>query len=202
MLIGAYLRRALPDGVYIHIPGKEESDDFDGIIPEGPRLDPQTLVSDEILFKSYYRHSDFDFVSLTQDRNRALQFLRWKTYVNTTVSPIYAAPKDIIRAATNGFLLHNKPINPYYQIDDLPTETLDYITSIKRMTSPDAQEVMRRLMSSASFELELMQDLTPQHDNRRLCRTYTCHLSSLDGQELHNPPLHSVSNCLMIDLSL
>jgi len=84
-----------PQDMYIyHPPARDNSD----IVPEGPPIDPCTLVqTDQEGFYSYRRHSDFDFHTLTRDPDRGLQFFRRKENIKKNISPIFASRGDVLR---------------------------------------------------------------------------------------------------------
>jgi hypothetical protein len=85
IIIAAYLYdAALPVRKYIY--QQLHCDGFD-IIPEGPPIDPSTpMQTDEEVFASHHRHSDFDFFALARDPDRGLQFFRWKENIEKNVS--------------------------------------------------------------------------------------------------------------------
>ena len=96
ILIAAYLYTALPQDVYIDI--KPRPNVLDTIIPSGAQINPDIpLSSDEEVFQSHSHHSDFDYYTITHDRQRALQFFRWKEWVKDNCSPAIATSGDVIK---------------------------------------------------------------------------------------------------------
>lgn len=78
--VAAYLLEGLPEGIYIEIPRRPNA--FKLMIPQGVRNSETSPVpSDDEVFATHHRHSDFDLYTLTHDKQRALQFFRWKSTV-------------------------------------------------------------------------------------------------------------------------
>lgn len=181
ILIAAYLYMGLPGIGYINLIPRP--DILEIIIPSGAPIDPKTpLLSDEDVFRTHLRHTDFDYYTLTHDRERALQFFRWKEWVMEKCSPILASSGDIVTGITNGFTRHNVELRPFYPIDDFLLETTDHIESTRRPCSLEAAGMLEAFNSSESFELELMDDLT-QDENSRLCRTFKCRIISVNNKD-------------------
>ena len=86
----AYLDRELPARVFLNCPGIDYGVDMDLVFPEGPQQDPspQALPTDETMFITCHRHSDFEIPTLVRDPRRALQFLRWCKHVQSRHSKI------------------------------------------------------------------------------------------------------------------
>lgn len=184
ILIAAYLYTALPQDVYIDI--KPRPNVLDTIIPSGAQINPDIpLSSDEEVFQSHSHHSDFDYYTITHDRQRALQFFRWKEWVKDNCSPAIATSGDVIKGVTNGFARRNIELMPFYPVDELPPDTTDHLNSFKRPRSPDVEALSNALGSSESFELELMEDLT-QDENSGLCKTFKCRVISVDEKATVN----------------
>jgi hypothetical protein len=179
--IAAYLYDSLPEelsDMYIFLPSRR--DFFDIVLPQGVSIRPNTPIqSDEEVFATHCRHSDFDFYSLTQDRERALQFFRWKTYIKKNLSPRIASSGDVLLGVTMGFVLRHHEFVPFFPPDDLPLETADHIRSVQRPCP--LKHIIDAFMSSDEFSLELLQELTPARDED-ISRTYTCRIVSINNR--------------------
>lgn len=153
-------------------------------MPAGASINPDIpILSDELVFKTHARHSDFDFYTLAQDRERALQFFRWKAHIEENVSPVIAVTGDVIQGITNCFSRRCAELVPLYPVDHdrLPQDTKDHIESIRRECLLDESSIMDAFASSERFSLELLGDLTPGQGGR-LCRTLKCRITSTDGR--------------------
>lgn len=99
----AYLDRELPARAFLNCPDVDYGVDMDLVFPEGPQQDPspQALPTDETIFATCHRHSDFDIPTLVRDPERALQFLRWCEFAQSRHSKIVAHSNDVLNAVTN-----------------------------------------------------------------------------------------------------
>ncbi|KAF5344184.1 hypothetical protein D9756_011443 [Leucocoprinus leucothites] len=69
----AFLLDMLPDRVFFNAPSMFKDPDDAVILPVGPPQDPgQPLLTDEEVFSTFHRHSDFDLVTLLRDRKQVL----------------------------------------------------------------------------------------------------------------------------------
>lgn len=177
IIIAAYLHIALPRDMYIHHPLANNGYD---LVPEGPPIDPCTpMQTDEEVFASHRRHSDFDSHTITRDPARGLQFFRWKENIKKNFSHIFASPGDVLVGLTNGFIRRNQVLSPYHPVEKLPLETMDHIRSVRRPCP--MRHLLDSLLSSDTFTLRLLDDMTPSKDGR-LCRTYKCDIRSIGGE--------------------
>ena len=82
-----------------------------------PRHYDEKPLTDEEIFRTKHRISDFDILKLLDDREGAFQFFRWKQYVEKHVSPNITCAGDTLECTTNGFDppqgLFSKPIPPF-----------------------------------------------------------------------------------------
>jgi hypothetical protein len=178
IIIAAYLYVALPEDMCIYHP--LFFDRFDLTLTEGSPIDPLTpMQTDEEVFATHHRHSDFDFHTLARDADRGLQFFRWKDNINKNASPIFASPGETLRGITDGFIRRNIGISPYYPVEDVPSETVDHIRSVQR--SCPMGPILELFLSSKAFAIRLLEDITPR-TGKGLCRTYKCQIVSIDGE--------------------
>ena len=56
-------------------------------------------------------HSDFDYKFLTHDRERALQFSRWKAWVKESCLSTTSVPGAVLKGVTNGLSLADDPLS-------------------------------------------------------------------------------------------
>lgn len=176
IIIAAYLHNALPEDMYIHQPFARGR--FEVIHREGPPIDPCTpMQTDEEIFATHHRHSDFDIHTLTRDRDRGLQFFRWKENIEKNVSPVFVTPGAVLHGITNGFFRYNTGITPYHAVEDIPFETADHIRSVQRPCPMGS--ALSSFLSSKSFTLHLLEDISPKAKGP--CRTYKCRITSTDG---------------------
>lgn len=182
IVIAGCLRDTLPEGLYIEIKPHREA--LDNMVPAGVPIDPQTpTMSDDEVFATHRRHTDFDHYTLTHDRERALQFFRWKAWIKDNCSPVIATSRDVIKGITNGFTRRNAELKPYYPADEPPSHTLDHISSAQRSCPLKAKDLLDKFNSSDTFTLELLEDLT-QIQNSGLCKTFTCRITSINKQAI------------------
>ena len=130
----AYLDRELPARVFLNYPGIDYGVDMDLVFPEGPQQDPspQPLPTDETMFITCHRHSDFEIPTLVRDPRRALQFLRWCKHVQSRHSKIVAHSNDI-NAVTNEIgprcVPFPCPLFPL-ELSELPKEMMCHLKEI------------------------------------------------------------------------
>ena len=184
IVIAAYLYKSLPEDVYIDI--EPRPDTFDLIIPSGVPINPQTpLLSDPEAFSTHMRHSDFDYYTLTHDRDRALQFFRWKDWMKNNCPPVVASPGTIIQASTHTFTQTYTELRPFYPLDEISADTTSHIKAVQRPCPMKARGILDNLNTSRRLSIEILDELT-QNRAVALCRTFKCRLTSLDGKGMHD----------------
>lgn len=151
---------------------------------QGCAIDPSiSLLPDEIIFKTNHRHLDFDLYTITTDRERALQFFRWKEHMaKSGTRPTRVG--DVLFGLTNNFLRNHLPLKPYFPAVEYTSDVLDHAHSIRR-SNPLEADVSRRLASSNEFGIELIEDLSPQPLVGQ-CTIYRCRIVSIDGERLNS----------------
>ncbi|KZT02266.1 uncharacterized protein LAESUDRAFT_815464 [Laetiporus sulphureus 93-53] len=187
----AYLLRALPSGLYIDMPHPDIEVDQNLILPEGPPKDPnQSLMSDEEVFATHHRHSDFDIETLVRDRARALQFFRWHEHVQRQCSKLVAHPNDILNAVTNEVGQIVPDVRPIYPFDfsEIPTDTITHLKSVQRDSPLVAAGIARSFEESKSFMLKI-QDVVAEGSERGICTVYRCQITSIDSTPVSSPAL-------------
>ncbi|CAA7265590.1 unnamed protein product [Cyclocybe aegerita] len=186
----AYLLRALYLENYIRLPDDFGSD-MDCLLPAGPPVNPAApLVPDEEIFETYQHHSDFDLVTLKRDRERALQFFRWKQHVRASQRKLIAAPEDFIQAASNGLDCVAPELAPCYQLDfsEIPPDTLAHLSAVQRPCPLSAAGLRKRFMRSSRFILQIL-DVVAKGSSRGICTVYQCRLISIDGVQVSESPV-------------
>jgi hypothetical protein len=184
IIIASYLYVALPKDMFTHC--QAARDPFD-LKPEGPPIDPCTpMQTDEQAFSTHHRHSDFDFRTLTLDRDRALQFFRWKEHIAKNISPIFVSPGDVVYGVTGGYARSYPVLSSCYPVENVPFETVEHIQSIQR--SCPMGHMLKPFLSSETFTLRLLDDITPTAGGG-LCRTYKCRIHSIGDEMQGASPL-------------
>ncbi|KAI0783445.1 hypothetical protein C8Q75DRAFT_783049 [Abortiporus biennis] len=201
VVTGAYMYQFLPyNSAFIHV-----VDDWYGptrdralILPQGPPQDPhQPLQPDEEIFANCHRNSDFDQVTLSRDRERALQLFRWRKHVASQYSKVVAHPGDVLLAATDdtsSIPLHGclHPVYPF-ELSQLPPETVKHLTSIERISPLSVDGTDKLLQQSKSFKLQIG-DVLYEGSKHGFCTVYVCQITEIDGKPISSP----VNLCLKL----
>ncbi|KAG8824243.1 hypothetical protein FRC18_010561 [Serendipita sp. 400] len=190
ILAAAYMMDTL-QYTYIHnIPDDSEFDD-DHILPEGPPVNPEEEPpNDKMIFDTHTRHSDFDFATLVRDRERALQFFRWKEHMRKTQEKQVAHPGNLLHARSNGLAQAIPQLKPCYTLDlsDLPSETVAHVQSVQRPCPLSMANLQDKFFQSNNFTLEVL-SLVAKGSDRGVCSVYQCRLASIDGVQVESPIL-------------
>ncbi|KAG8777139.1 hypothetical protein FRC16_004276 [Serendipita sp. 398] len=189
VIAAAYLKYSLMIHSYIPAPDPEHDEDL--ILPEGPPIDPQdSLPTDQEILETRFRQSDFDLATLMRDRNRALQFLRWKDHVQKTQDKLVAHPGDNISAASNSFSRAVPELKPYYpfKLSDLSADTVGHLTSIQRVCPLSVGSLRERLHHSKQLSLRIL-GVASKGSGGGICTVYRCQLTSIDGKDVTSPDL-------------
>ena len=194
VVTAAYLDQELPAGVFLNCPDVDNGVDTDLVLPEGPQQNPspQALHTDETIFATCQRHSDFDIPTLVRDRERALQFFRWHEHVQSHQSKIAVHSNDVLNAMTNETGLRLVPFpRPLFPLEmsDLPKETMSHLKEIQRQCPLMAAGIAGLLEKSKRFSLKI-QDIIAEGTRHGFCTVYRCEITSIDGQPIMwCPPL-------------
>lgn len=186
--VAAYLYDSLPEYMYLRIPC--DPDHLKEVIPSGTPNNPSLpFIPDDAVFCTSYRNSDFDYYSLTTNKDRALQFFRWRSYIKETVKLKHVPTGVSIVGETNGFQKMHCAYNPVYPAEDLPEDTMRYIESRKRPALHP--EVATVLNVSNSFRIVLLEDFshtsTKEAPELKICSTYKCRITEIDGHPVEIP---------------
>ena len=152
----AYLDRELPVGVFLSC---YDSDgvDMNLVLPEGPQQDPspQALPTDETIFATCHRHSDFDIPTLVRDPK---QFLRWCKHVQSQHLKIVAHSNDVLNAVTNEIdprcVPFPCPLFPL-ELSEFPKETMCHLKEIQRQCLLATAGLADLLSQSKRFSLKI-----------------------------------------------
>ena len=194
VITAAYLDRELPDRVFLNCPDVDNGVNTDLVFPEGPQqnLSPEALPTDETVFATCYRHSDFDIATLVQDPERVSQFFRWKEHVRSHYSKIVAHSDDILTGVTNEIGLRLVPFPcPLFplELSDIPRETMTHLEEIQRESPLVAAGIADVLEKSKKLSLKI-QDIIAKGTGHGFCSVYRCEISSIDDQPIKScPPL-------------
>ncbi|GJJ06695.1 hypothetical protein Clacol_000890 [Clathrus columnatus] len=191
VLSAAYLYNVAPDYSIILEPPPIIESDPTLILPEGPPEDPsKPLLSDEELFVTHHRHSDFDLATLIRNGDRAHQFFRWKEYVQRSYPKVVAHSQDVLTGSTNNignmlFPKHSGPIYPY-DPSEIPTDTAEHLKSIQRESPLVSCGIADSFAKSKTFTIEI-QNVIAEGSNRGFCIVYKCRLTSIDNEPISRP---------------
>lgn len=190
----AYLDRELPARAFLNCPDVDYGVDMDLVFPEGPQQDPspQALPTDETIFATCHRHSDFDIPTLVRDPERALQFLRWCEFAQSRHSKIVAHSNDVLNAVTNEIgprcVPFPRPLFPL-ELSELPKETMSHLKEIQRQCPLAKAGLADLLAQSKGFSLKI-RDLLSEGNRNSLGTIYRCEITSIDDQPTNGcPPL-------------
>ena len=165
--------------------------DEDAIL-RGPPQDPHNKppLSDEEVFATHHRHSDFDMAKLIRDRTRALQFFRWHGIVSNNISKLVAHPNDTLTAKTNEVGQFVPDIRPIYPFDasDIPSDKAEHLKATQRESPLLTAEIAEFFKQSKLFTLE-MQDVLSEGTKRGICTVYRCQITSIDNVPMSISPL-------------
>ena len=170
------------------------------VLPEGPQQDPnpQALPTDETIFATCHRHSDFDIPTLVRDPRRALQFLRWCKHVQSRHLKIVAHSNDVLNAVTNEIgprcVPFPCPLFPL-ELSELPKETMCHLKEIQRQCPLAAAGLADLLSQSKRFLLKI-RNLLSEGNQNSLGTVYRCEITSIDDQPTNGCP-PSASNFSM-----
>lgn len=141
--------------------------------PDAPR------PSDQEVFATRKRHSDFDVYTLLHSREEELQFLRWKAGMKKNAERMQnLRPGDVLSATTDGFARDHATLRPYWpvDVDRIPSSTLQFIEAVRRPSSLD-DRTRSRLENSVSFRLSISEALGDK------CSTvHRCQITSIDNE--------------------
>ncbi|KAG8823537.1 hypothetical protein FRC19_003626 [Serendipita sp. 401] len=190
ILAAAYMMYTLRLTFIRNMPDDSEFDE-DHILPEGPPVNPQgDIPNDHIIFDTYIRHSDFDFATLVRDRERALQFFRWKDHVRKKQEKQVANPGNLLHARSNGLVQAMPQLKPCYTLNlsDLPSETVAHLQSVQRPCPLSIANLREKSLQSSNFTLKIL-SVVAKGSDRGICTVYQCRLASIDGIEVDSPIL-------------
>jgi len=190
----AYVHHTLPELGYIGYPPERDLLRQEVVLPQGPQQNPDApLLADETLFPKCLQNWDFDHATLVRDRNRALQFFRWKYYMLKDVSKAKVAARagDILLGMTNSpNLIHRRNLQPAYSFDasDLPLDTVKFLNKVQRKSPLHEAELGESLQNSKSFTVSI-QDVVTEGSSRGFATVYKCTITSIDDAPVTSGPV-------------
>ena len=143
-------------------------------------------LTDEQVFRTKERHSDFDILKLIEDREAALQFYRWKRHIEKHISLDITSPGDVLQASTDAFDRQCYPPRGICS-HPIPQVTLQHLQDTTR-PNPLSSELRSKLENSERFTLKLEKRLgisDLQHVNTRV---HLCRIETVDDQPIENCP--------------
>lgn len=173
------LRYVLTSRIIAMIPEGHFDLDYERNVPSGCPNDPSLPEpSDEEVFGTCHRHSDFDRYTLAAMPNAIPQFLKWKERMK--LRELQKMEGDVISATSCAFSIRRKPFTPRYPLESLPKTTELHLSTTRRALYPQFAEA---LQNSAHFTVVLDKELTPA-TGTRFARTFSCRILQLDSQEI------------------
>jgi hypothetical protein len=165
--------------------------DEDCVLPHGPPQNPlQPLPSDEEVFTSHHRHSDFDMATMVRDRARALQFFRWHEHIRDHLCKLVANPNDILTAKTHETgqdVVHTLPIYPF-DLSEVPSDTNLHLEETRRVSPLAAAGAAEVFEKSESFTLNIL-NVVAEGSERGICTVYRCQITAIDNIPVSTPPM-------------
>ena len=170
----------MPPSAYFNSPNEPEGK-YVWWLP--PRQYDEKPLTDEEVFRTKHRISDFDILKLLDDREGAFQFFRWKQYVERQVSPNITYACDTLECTTNGLDqeyhpprgLFSKPISP---------SSLQHMASILR-PNRFSSTLRSALNDSRRFTIKLGRSLG---DNNVITRIHLCRIERIGDLPIENCP--------------
>ena len=181
IIVAAYLLETLPQFTYIDPPGAPEGK-YVHWLP--PRDYDDKVLSDEEVFQTKHRISDFNILKLLDDREGALQFFRWKLHVEKYVPPDITCAGDILECTTNEFDRQYRPPRGVCS-KPIPAPTVEFLAKILR-PNPLSSVLCSALNDSRHFTIKLGRILAGP--NRIGTRVHYCHIETIDGHPIENCP--------------
>ena len=183
IIAAAYLLDAMPHSAYIN-PPKEPTGKYLFWLPP-PHYDEKTLTDEEV-FRTKHRNSDFNILKLSEDRERALQFFRWKLYIEKHILPKITSVGDILECTTNEF---DKICHPPRGVCTKPISqpTLQHMENILR-PNPLSSTLCSTLNNSKRFTIKLGRALGDPNLKHAIARVHLCLVETIDDHPIQNCP--------------
>lgn len=175
----------MPNSVYLNPPTEPEGK---YLFWQPPRhyANQKQQLTDEQVFRTKERHSDFDIWELLQDREAALQFYRWKRRIEKHVSPDITSPGDVLQASTDAF------DRKYYPPRGICSHPIPQVTlrHLQDTTRPNtlSSELRSTLENSERFTLKLENRLGKSDLQHVVARVHLCRIETVDDQPIENCP--------------
>ncbi|KAJ8508887.1 hypothetical protein ONZ45_g8894 [Pleurotus djamor] len=190
VLAAAYLYDAIRLTLLLNLPHPDIDLDETLILPEGPPQDPNApLLPDEFVFATHHRHADFDTATLIRDKKRALQFFRWRNFVQSRYPKLVGQPGDSVVAKTNEVGIPYPSVRPLFPFDhsEVPSDTASHLKAVKRDCPLASSRLKESFNKSQSFTLKIISVI--READRGICTVYKCQITSIDGEEVNSPEL-------------
>ncbi|KAG6887344.1 hypothetical protein C0995_015939 [Termitomyces sp. Mi166 len=173
-------------GSWIARPDRE----FEFVLPEGPPQNPdRPMLSDDEVFATHHRHSDFDIPTLLRNKAKALQFFRWHDHIRCRCSRLVVNPNDVLHVVVNTLDSIHPPLHPLYPFNtaELPADTIAHLKETQRPSPLQTTGILDHLMVSKSFAVEI-QDVISAGSERGICTVYRCQITLIDNQPVTSSP--------------
>ncbi|KAG6871742.1 hypothetical protein C0995_000569 [Termitomyces sp. Mi166 len=186
VISAACVHGTLPGGSWITRPDR----DFEFLLPEGPPQNPdRPMLSDDEVFATHHRHSDFDIPTLLRNKAKALQFFHWHDHIRRRCSRLVVNPNDVLHVVVNTLDSIHPPLRPLYPFNTakLPTDTIAHLKETQRPSPLQTTGILEHLTVSKTFAVEI-QDIISAGSERGICTVYCCQITSIDNWPVTSSP--------------
>jgi hypothetical protein len=185
IIAAAYLLDAMPYPVYLNPPDDPKRGTYSFWHP--PFHYDDKPLTDEEVFRKKHRISDFNVLKLiSDDREGALQFFRWKVHVEKHVSPKITSAGDILECTTNEFDRRCHPPRGLCT-KPIPPPTLQHMENILR-PNPLSSVLCSTLNDSKRFTIKLGRALGDSNLKNAITRVHLCLIETIDDHPIQNCP--------------
>ena len=185
IIAAAYLLDAMPCSAYLNPPDDPKRGTYSFWHPPFHYDDKQ--LTDEEVFRTKHRISDFNILKLiSNDREGALQFFRWKLHVEKHISPKITSAGDILECTTNEFDQRCHPPRGVCA-KPIPPPTLQHMENIFR-PNPLSSIICSTLNDSKRFTIKLGRALGRSNVKNAITRVHLCHIETIDDHPIQNCP--------------
>ena len=184
IVAAAYLLEAMPQAIYLNPPIEPTGKILFWLPP--PNYDYKPLTDEEV-FRTKHRHSDFNILKLLEDREGALQFFRWRLHVEKHISPKITSAGDILECTTNEFDQRCHPPRGICS-KPIPPPTLQHMENVLR-PNPVSSVLRSTLKDSKRFTIKLGKALGDSNlEQVTIARAHLCLIETIDGHPIQNCP--------------
>jgi hypothetical protein len=174
----------MPHSAYIN-PPKNPTGRYLFWLPP-PYYDDKSLTDEEV-FRTKHRISDFNILRISDDREGALQLFRWKVHVENHISPKITSAGDILECTTNEFDQRYHPPRGVCGTKPISPPTLQHMENILR-PNPLSSVLLLTLNDSKRFTIKLGRALGDSNLKNAIARVHLCLIETIDDHPIQNCP--------------